>query len=577
MTTAVRGSVRRRTSVWTLAAGYLAATLVVSWPLATRLTSSLAGDFGDSVFVMWVMAWVAQHLTALLHGDLAAWSAMWDAPIFAPETNTLAYSDHFIPQALQVLPIYWVTGNPLLAYNVASLSTFVLAGLAAHLLAWRLTGSHLAGAVTGLTFAFSDYRLSWELGHLQTLSLHWWAFALWGLEGFAATGRLGPLVFATVALVALNLSSSYLMAFSAPFSAAFSLWALARHGRLRDRRFWIALAVSGATSVACAAPILARYMAMRNSLGVSRTLGEFVGNSATLAAYGAAMPWIAPLSILAAIGAAAPSVSGGGVSRRAKLGLVGLVLAAVVLSLGPRIQIGAETITGPYAWLIDHVPGFAGLRVAHRFAAIASLFLSLLAGIGAAWMARWTTGAVAVVGLVGLTLHTALATTFPIDLVIDSTGLAPPGAYLRPAARPAGIYSFVATTPPDSLVLELPFGDIGYEIRYTYFTLQHGRRILNGYSGVLPPSYLRRQAVLRTPLADPEASWAALAPATHVVVHIGAWFDDSGTRVRQWLEQRGARVVGGADGAWLYELPALSTHASSPAEGGDAPYNGNGR
>jgi hypothetical protein len=101
----------------------------------------------------------------------------------------------------------------------------------------------------------------------------------------------------------------------------------------------------------------------------------------------------------------------------------------------------------------------------------------------------------------------------------------------------------------------LPFGERGYEIRYTFFTAGHRRRVLNGYSGVLPPSYEARRAVLAAPLGNREAAWAALAPATHVIVHEQAWRDDTGTRVRAWLDGRGARVVASADGAWLYALP----------------------
>ena len=73
--------------------------------------------------------------------------------------------------------------------------------------------------------------------------------------------------------------------------------------------------------------------------------------------------------------------------------------------------------------------------------------------------------------------------------------------------------------------------------------------------GVLPPRYEARRTALAAPLADPAATWSALGAATHVVVHTRAWPDDTGTRVRAWLESQGARVVGTAEGAWLYALP----------------------
>src|SRR6478735_8153805 len=46
----------------------------------------------------------------------------WSANIFAPHPLSLAYSEHFLPQALQALPIYAVTKNPILCYNLLFLS-----------------------------------------------------------------------------------------------------------------------------------------------------------------------------------------------------------------------------------------------------------------------------------------------------------------------------------------------------------------------------------------------------------------------------------------------------------------------
>ena len=62
---------------------------------------------------------------------------------------TLAYSEHFIPQAIQALPIYAITHNPILCYNLLHLSTFVLSGLGAYLFVRELTGDSRAGFIAG--------------------------------------------------------------------------------------------------------------------------------------------------------------------------------------------------------------------------------------------------------------------------------------------------------------------------------------------------------------------------------------------------------------------------------------------
>lgn len=536
-------------------AAYLAVTLAFSWPLATRLTTSLAADFGDAVFTSWVMAWVAAHLNAVLAGDLGAWAAMWQAPIFAPDPNTLTYSEHFLGQTLQVLPLTWVADQPLLAFNLAWIVTFTLTGVAAHRLAYAWSGSHLAGAVAGLTCMFSDYRLAFSLSHLHTLSVHWWLFGLLALDRFAATTSWRALAAAAAALTMLHLSSNYLMAFCAPFTAAFAVWTLWRHGRLRDPRAWMGVIAAGAASVLVVWPVLLRYLATRDALQVTRSALDLATNSASLATYRATAWSVGPLVVLALAGALGGDVTGGRVTRSARLALLAFAFVAVVLSLGPAMQFDTFVVRGPYQWLIDYVPGFAGLRVPQRFEVIALALCSVLGGLGAAWLARSRAGLVAVLVLTGLALQPLRTAPFVLDRVIGTVGPPPPPAYLRPSAVPPAIYRLARTLPAGATLIELPFGDIGYDIRYTYFTLAHRHRIVNGYSGIQTPLYLQRAAILADPMANLDLTWLALAPATHVVVHDAGFDDDTGARLRTWLGSKGGRELVHADGAWLYALP----------------------
>jgi hypothetical protein len=113
----------------------------------------------------------------------------------------------------------------------------------------------------------------------------------------------------------------------------------------------------------------------------------------------------------------------------------------------------------------------------------------------------------------------------------------------------------VMSLRPGAILAEFPFGDSWYDLRYMYFSATHRRRLLNGYSGIFPPSFLARQRVLARPLLDPDAAAQALGGATHIVVHRHAWADNTGVLVGAWLEAFGARAIGEGDGAILYELP----------------------
>src|SRR4249920_3581455 len=97
-------------------AAYTIITLVMTWPLARGLARDVAWDLGDSVLNMWILAWDCEQFRAILSGHLARAGTFFDANIFYPAPLTLAYSEHLIPQALQIFPVYWLTGNPILSY-----------------------------------------------------------------------------------------------------------------------------------------------------------------------------------------------------------------------------------------------------------------------------------------------------------------------------------------------------------------------------------------------------------------------------------------------------------------------------
>ena len=167
---------------------YTAIALWATWPLARGLTRDVAWDLGDPVLVIWALAWNCTQLLAILGGDLSRIGTYFDANIFAPGPNTLAYSEHFVAQAVQVLPVYAITGNAVLCYNLLYLSTFVLSGLGTFLFVRELTGSRAAAFTAGLLFAFAPYRFP-QSSHLQVLSSQWMPLALYAFRRYFDTGR----------------------------------------------------------------------------------------------------------------------------------------------------------------------------------------------------------------------------------------------------------------------------------------------------------------------------------------------------------------------------------------------------
>ena len=163
------------------------------------MTRDIPWDLGDSLLNAWILAWDADHLLRFLGGDVDAIRNFWNANIFYPEPLTLAYSEHLFAQAVQILPIYALTGNIILCYNLLFLSTFVLSGLGMFLFVREITGSARAGLVAGLIYAFAPYRVP-QFSHLQVISSQWMPFVLYGLRRYFVTRRITPLVGAGAAL-----------------------------------------------------------------------------------------------------------------------------------------------------------------------------------------------------------------------------------------------------------------------------------------------------------------------------------------------------------------------------------------
>src|SRR5262245_41584841 len=95
----------------------------------------------DARLIVWILAWVA-------HALATAPSGLFDAPIFHPIPRMLTGSEHLATSVLVSGPVYALTSNPILAANVAAMSTYVLAAVVGYAL-MRTVGLPVAAACAG--------------------------------------------------------------------------------------------------------------------------------------------------------------------------------------------------------------------------------------------------------------------------------------------------------------------------------------------------------------------------------------------------------------------------------------------
>lgn len=470
-----------RSADWAAAAGYLAVALALLWPLPLRMATHMLGDpFGDPLLNAWILGWDADRLRHGLEG-------LWQAPLFYPARDTLAWSEHLLGIAVFVAPVYWITGNIVLVYNVALVGSVVLAGIGMYMLGREVTGRRDAAWLAGLLFACLPYRVA-QLSHLQVLYSGWMPLALLGLHRYFRTGsRLGLAGF-VAAYVLTALSNGYYLFFLAIPVVIIAGWHL---GHLAWRGGGVVRSASHLAAAALAiglalAPVIAAYLRVREAYGFTRTRGEMVLYSATPADYTTVVPtlrvwanWLPRGSgetelfpgLTLLLLAATACLSGW---RRHNVRLYAAVaLTAFVLTMGPRPDVGFGPLsTGPYDLLLL-VPGLSGLRVPTRMAMIVYLSLAVLASVGAAWLLPRLRPRLAVVLLL-------LATTAAILEGLPDLGLTQsPTTGMNDERR---AYAWLRSQPSGPM-LELPVGRTREASLYLARTLEHGNRIVNGYSG----------------------------------------------------------------------------------------------
>ena len=122
----------------------MSAAAAFTWPLPLHFRSLLGAldVSADPSLNLWVLGWDLQTLST--HPSWLANGRVFDANIYFPATQTLAYSDHLLLQALFLWPVYALTHNLVLCYNVLLVGSLIASALAKHVLVLTLVARERA-------------------------------------------------------------------------------------------------------------------------------------------------------------------------------------------------------------------------------------------------------------------------------------------------------------------------------------------------------------------------------------------------------------------------------------------------
>ena len=633
--------------------------VVLTWPAAAQL-STMAVDLGDPLLTTWILAWD-------IHALSTAPLRFFDANMFHPHRQTLAYTEHLVGLLPLVAPARLAGAAPLLAHNLVWLATFPLTGLTMFWLVRHLTGSAGAGMVAAVLYAFSPFRFG-QLGHVQVLSHQWLPLLFLGLHRAAREGaRWRDLWLASLAFLLQALSSGYEAFLAMIAVAVFLAWLGLPAGRPPLSRLIARGAVAGAAVGLFLLPFFLPYRSVRDEIGLVRSLDEVARYAARPVSYlaapamnrwlgeitepfrsyetilfpgmvalalalpGAASAWRRPetgpgpvptrgrpwpaaldvgLAVLLVVTVVNWLVIGGFSIRLGPLRLsqrhfgwpflglgvalamrrvvqggplpvrglgwlswlgwpnvagcyIGLTLVAVVASFGPTLRLGTRVLRPVYAQLYGLVPGFDALRVPGRFGILVTTGLAVLAGFGAAVLARrirrpgWRTTALGVLGA-----FAALeAWAVPLPLMRISPDPGPDDRWL--AARPG-----------QDAVVVLPMYErhaVHLESLRLFASTAHWRPLVNGYAGVFPPGYATDVTTLNTFPAEAAVARLRALYVRYVVVHFGQYDDKVRAQVEAAVEllPPGVTRVAAFEQTQIFEVGPEGPRASGELGGAD--------
>jgi hypothetical protein len=469
---------------WTL--GAVAASLVVAtvatFPLVTRLGDSIPTRVPDCLDARCVdeflCLWIVGEGGRRLYEHPAS---LFDANILHPLRHTLAFSESMLSAGALAAPVARLTGNPILAYDLYFFATYVLSAWGAFLLAREITGDPRAALVAAVVFGLAGERW-WFRGHLPTISVQWAPFVMYFWLRMMARPSPRTALPLVLAVWAHTLASAY-HGLMLPLLLVPWFVPLALAGPWPRRSWWLAtgtLAVAVAVGLCGYAPYLVVAQEIPHQPDYLRAdwwgwLALALGNPNVLGPRTQLLPSVvAPVALVAA----------GLVARRrspldAPPAAAGPHLAAALVFWLATAAFATDPVVphvpGPFQ-LLRALPGFASMRSPGRFMLLASLGRALVVAIAAAIILRrvrgrgWSWAVVAVL-LVGTVAESGTLRE-PLPLTRVPTGDALPA-----------VYRWLAGTPPETAVLELPtsFAD---DVHYMRHSLYHGRRLANGYTAV---------------------------------------------------------------------------------------------
>ncbi len=521
---------------------YVLSTILMSYPVVTRLSTHLIGDGDD----MWVHYWNNWWVERVLKGK----SKLYHTDLLFHPTGVSLLHQNFAWVNIGL----WLGLKPLVggiaAYNLVHLLHIPLCGLSMFLLMRRLTKSNLSAFIGGLIFAFLPFRML-DTNHPNMISTEGFPLLmLFVLRIFHDESPIRDGIIAGVIVALIGYMRWQLLILAGFLIVSYLLYILFWEHERWNWRIVTALGLTAAIAGILMAPGLYPYVREMVQEGVAGELYELTPEPGKQDLLSYIVPQRQhPLSPLydavfvrwshaaarrtysaflghVVVGLAVIAVMGRDQQSEIRFWL-GMAVLCFVLALGPYLRFNRilhEQIPLPYQ-LIGWLPPIRMLGVSLRFNALLGVPLAVLGGYGAAtfraWLqrrhrGRWLAQPCVFASLLGLLIL--------VDYLSVPTATVPTDV--------PDFYDVLAEEPGDFAIAGLP-GKRHHTERYMFYQTEHARPILGGHVSRLPPEALDfassvpliadmyEEVAIDTSLPDISRQLALLADADfkYVIIH----------------------------------------------------------
>lgn len=463
-------------TVWWAGIAYGGLTVVMTWPMATGLSSPYAKPEFDFGLWLWDLWWMKKALV-----DLGS-SPYFTSYLYHPTGTSLVFHNLSPYNGLVGIPLQLLGADVIMTHNLLYLSSFVIGGVGMFLLVRELTGSLFGGFVAGAVYAFSPAR---TLSYAETnlWAIQWLPVALLFAVRLLRVGRLQDDIGLAIALMLATLCDWHqplllvLTIIVLTVSSAFS-WNQAgcvRTGALQ-RLLW-SLLLYGLLVFPLAVLVLRELVVaetlIRTPTPFQAELVGYRGPDGDVISWGVLYGWISMALVVYGIAR--------GLDFWTKC-FAGLLAMFFVLSLGEGLRLpGFTEPVLPLPFLLWRKLPFLGImRTSIYFWIMVQVCVAVLAGHGAKrlWerMADWQPGLFA-------RLRPALAGGLLAPMLVEvfQPTLTPVAVSIHP------VYEAIRREGQRGAVLDAPIGytressprHAGWSM---YLQTLHGRPLVGGYT-----------------------------------------------------------------------------------------------